>query len=120
MEFEMVRFALLSAVTALTVVAASGAQAQVNITGGYVCEGNCANPGQCARAYVDGWFPGSNHISLYSDAGTAAEGRYAAATLVMAPAWGLAGEIYPDQIIWRPLDSPRVIARWVKTPACWY
>ena len=116
----MIRLVMLSMVSALTFVGSVEAQAQVNITGGYVCEGNCANPKQCARAYVDGWFPGSNHISFYSDTGMAAEGTYAAGTLVMAPAWGLAREVYPDQIIWHRLGAPRVYARWVKSPACWY
>lgn len=115
------KLAMLSmAVSALTLVGSVEAQAQLNITGGYVCEGNCVNPGQCARAYVDGWFPGSNHISLYSDAGFAAEGAYAAPTRVTAPAWGLAGEVYPDQIIWHRAGARQVYARWIKSPACWY
>ncbi len=121
MEVEVIRLAMLSmVVSALTLVGSVQAQAQLNITGGYVCEGNCANPGQCARAYVDGWFRGSNHISLYSDAGSAAEGTYAAPTRVTAPAWGLAGEVYPDQIIWHRLGARQVYARWIKSPTCWY
>jgi hypothetical protein len=115
---DMLRFAMLSMVAALTLAGSVEAQAQANITGGYVCEGNCANPGQCARAYVDGWFPGSNHISFYNDAGFPAEGTYATANSVIAPTWGLAGEVYPDQIIWRRLGSGPALARWVRSPAC--
>src|ERR1700751_5519544 len=47
----MLKLAMLSMVAAMTLVGSVEAQAQANITGGYVCEGNCTNPGQCARAY---------------------------------------------------------------------
>jgi hypothetical protein len=117
---HMLRPAVLSIAAAMMLVGSVEAQAQANITGGYVCEGNCLNPGRCARAYVDGWFPGSNHISFYSDVGSAAEGMYATANSVIAPAWGLAGEVYPDQIIWHRLGSGPALARWVRSPSCPY
>ena len=56
----MIRLAMLSMVSALTFVGNEQLKPDQH-SGGYVCEGNCANPGQCARAYVDGWFPGSSH-----------------------------------------------------------
>ncbi|MGB8547050.1 MAG: hypothetical protein WCD82_02530, partial [Xanthobacteraceae bacterium] len=42
---------------------------EVNVTGGYTCQGNCALPGRCARAYVDGWWTVNTHVSFYDTAG---------------------------------------------------
>ena len=55
---------------------------------------------------------------VYQPAGFPAEGTYATANSVIAPTWGLAGEVYPDQIIWRRLGSGPALARWVRSPAC--
>ena len=48
----------------------------VNVTGGYTCQGNCALPGRCARAYVDGWWTVNTHVSFYDTAGIWSDGMY--------------------------------------------
>jgi hypothetical protein len=112
------RLAMLSLVPALMLVGSVEASAQVNVTGGYVCQGNCAAPGRCARAYVDSWWPAKNHISFYNDVGSPAEGAYATPTRVAVPAWGLVGEVFPNQIVWHRPGVHRVYALWIRNPGC--
>src|SRR5690242_15087422 len=109
---DVFKRALLSLVPVLMLLGGGQANAQVNVTGGYVCLGHCAQPGMCARAYVDGW-AGRNHISLYNDVGSPAEGAYATPTRIVAPAWGMTGVVYPNQIVWYRPGSRFPYARWV-------
>jgi hypothetical protein len=112
--------ALLALVPALLLVWSVDVRAQVNATGGYSCLGNCAAPGQCSRAYVDGFWPGRNHVSFYNNVGPAAEGSYVSATRVVAPDWGVGGIVYPDKIVWYRPGVRRPYAVWVRNPACLY
>lgn len=116
----MFKLAMLSLVPALMLVGGVEAQAQVNVTGGYVCQGNCVAPGRCARAYADTLWMGRNHISFYNEAGSYSDGGYATPTKVTAATWGLLGQVYPGRIVWYRVGSPRVYAQWIRSPACWY
>jgi hypothetical protein len=91
-----------------------------HVTGGYICQGNCAAPGQCSRAYVDGFWPGRNHIAFYNNVGPASEGAYVSATRVVATGWGLGGVVYPDRIVWYQPGVRRPYAVWIRNPACRY
>src|SRR5262245_7450160 len=116
---------MLSLVPALMLFGIVQAQAQVaapgiNVTGGYVCQGNCAAPGRCARAYFDGWWAGRPHISFYNELGVFSEGTYTAPNRVVAITWRLGGVVYPNQIVWYRPGSPRPYARWIRSAACWF
>ena len=79
----------------------------VNVTGGYTCQGNCALPGRCARAYVDGWWT----------AGIWSDGMYVGPN-VAATTWGLRGLVYPNRIVWfrPPIRHPYAV--WTRNPGC--
>src|SRR5262245_10357689 len=115
---DVFRVAMLSMVSALMLVGSVDARAQVNVTGGYICQGNCAAPVQCSLSYVDGCWPGRNHISFYNNVGPAAEGSYVSATRVVAPAWGLGGVVYPGRIVWFRPGVRRPYAQWIRSPSC--
>jgi uncharacterized membrane protein len=119
-EVDVFRHAMLALVAALLLVGSVDAHAQVNVTGGYICQGNCAAPGQCSRAYVDGFWPGRNHIAFYNNVGPASEGAYVSATRVVATGWGLGGVVYPDRIVWYRPGVRRPYAVWIRNPACPY
>ena len=119
-EMDMFGRAMLALVPALLLVGSVGAHAQVNVTGGYACLGNCTAPGQCSRAYVDGFWPGRNHIALYNNIGPAAEGSYVSPTRVVAPAWGLGGVVYPNKIVWYRPGVRRPYAVWIRNAGCRY
>ena len=119
-EMDMFGRAMLALVPALLLVGSVDARAQVNVTGGYICQGNCAAPGQCSRAYVDGFWPGRNHIAFYNNVGPASEGAYVSATRVVATAWGSGGVVYPDRIVWYRPGVRRPYAVWIRNPACPY
>ena len=112
--------AMIALAPALLLVGGVDARAQVNVTGGYICQGNCATPGECSRAYVDGFWPGRNHIAFYNNVGPASEGAYVSATRVVATAWGLGGVVYPDRIVWYRPGVRRPYAVWIRNPACPY
>jgi hypothetical protein len=114
----MCRLAKLWLLPALMLVASVDAHAQTNITGGYTCQGNCAAPGQCSRVYVDGYWPGRNHLAFYNNVGPESEGAYVSPTRVVATQWGLGGVVYPDRIIWYRAGVRRPVAAWVRNPAC--
>jgi hypothetical protein len=102
-------------------VSAAGVEARaqvVNATGGYVCQGNCALPGRCARAYVDGWWPANTHVSFYNEAGVWSDGMYVGPRSVVATTWGMRGFVTPTQIVWFRPPLRRPYARWIRTAAC--
>ena len=84
---DMFGRAILALVPALLLVGSVDARAQANVTGGYICQGNCAAPGQCSRAYVDGFWPGRNHIAFYNNVGPASEGGVSATRVVQRLGW---------------------------------
>ena len=104
---------------AFVVTASAGADAQsFNVTGGYICQGNCALPGRCARAYVDGWWPINTHVSFYNEAGVWSDGLYVRPNWVAATTWGLRGLVYPNQIVWYRPPMRHPYARWIRNPGC--
>ena len=90
----------------------------VNVTGGYVCQGNCALPGRCARAYVDGWWAVNTHVSFYDTAGVWSDGMYVGPNWVAATTWGLRGLVYPNRIVWFRPPIRRPYAVWTRNPGC--
>ena len=90
----------------------------VNVTGGYVCRGNCAVPNSCARAYVDGLWPVNTHVSFYDTAGVWSDGLYTGPNRVAATTWGLRGIAWRDRIVWFRPPLRRPYAVWTRNPGC--
>ena len=88
------------------------------VTGGYVCTGNCALPGRCARAYVDGWWNVNTHVSFYDTAGVWSDGMYVGPNWVAATTWGLRGAVTPNRIVWFRPPLRRPYAVWTRNPGC--
>ena len=112
---------VLSVLAVACAVFASAAEVRaqaINVTGGYICQGACAAPGRCARAYADGAWLVNRHVSFYNDVGAWSDGLYTGPNTVAATTWGLRGVAYPNQIVWFRPPLRRPYARWVRYPGC--